>query len=424
MVTVHGRGYKYAGPHPVEIAAPVAVGKPSLQGENAGLDRKPVIAVLPLDNLSGDPEQQYFSDGITGDIIDRLTRFRAFAVIGQNSAAAFRATTPDFAAIREKLKATFVVTGSVRRAGGRLRIAVRLSDSASAEAIWAEHYDRPASDLFSLQDEISELVASTVARHLEVEINVRSTSKPHGRLSSYEHMLQGYWHFKKLTREGCRKARDCFEQAVALDPRNAEALGWLGVAYCESWVEDFSVENAVKGVEIIGQAVALDPANAHNYAFQAWALLCVPDLEGALRASERSIALAPGDPMVLVNRALTLVYDGNCAGAQTLFAQARRLEPIPPLWFGEFEGVAAFAEGRYADCLAGVEPIPEIGWDIMYALACYGHLGRRDRASDILGRLKNQGTQIDFLFGAGYEPYRDPDCRERLIAGLKTALSY
>lgn len=416
IVTVHGRGYKYAGPPPAPVESS-ADHKPLT-------DRKPVIALLPFENLSGDPEQQYFSDGIAGDITDRLVRFRKFAVIGQHSARAFRGAIPDFSDIREKLKADFVVTGSVRRAGERIRIASRLSSVQSEEVIWAERYDRPIADLFNLQDEISELIASVIARHLEIEINVQSSSRPHASLSSYEHFLQGYWHFRKLTRAGDVAARACLEKAVALDPGNAEAVAWLGATYSEDWVEDFSEESAIKGAALTAESVSLDPLSAICHAIHTWTLLCVGDLDAALRASARGIALNAGDPNVLANRALALSYDGKYAEAQQMLAQAQRLEPLPPRWFAEFVGVGAFAEGRYEETLAGVEPIAEFAWDNMYALACYGHLGMADRAREMRAYLQRQGRNVDWRLGASREPYKDDGVRERLIAGLNAALSF
>ena len=418
IMTVHGRGYKYAGPRPVASASQAVNPLPIVS------DRKPMVVVLPFDNLSGDPDQQFFSDGITGDIADRLARFGAFAVIGQHSAASFQAKAPDFAAICERLKVDFIVTGSARRTSERIRFAIRLSDAASEEAIWGERYDRPISDLFTLQDEISQLVAAAIARHLEVEINVRSVGRPQASLSSYEQLLQGYWHFKKLTRAGDAAAKHCFERAIALDPRNAEALGWLGVTYCEGWLMDFQPESAAKGFEFTAQAISLDPTNASCHSAHNWALLWVGDLAGALRISERGISLNPSDPHVLVNRALTLGYDGQTNEAMDLINQAHRLEPIPPRWFGEFSGILAFAEGRYAETLAGVEPIPEPAWDVMYALACYGLMGEKLKARDTLVRLAETGRNHDWALGISREPYRDPAIRERLSEGIAKALSF
>ena len=418
IVTAHGRGYRYAGPVPIEQGA-LAATVIAVQ-----LDRKPAIVVLPFENLSNDPEQQYFSDGIAGDITDRLTRFRVLSVIGQHSAAAFRGEAPDFGAIRERLKVEFVVTGSLRRAADRIRIAVRLSSAATGEAIWAERYDRPITDLFGLQDEISELVAATVARYLEVQINVRNTARAHTSFSSYEHKLQGYWHFKKLTRDGNQVARTCFERAVTLDPGNAEAIAWLGVTYCEQWVQDFSVENAARGLELTASAIALDPADATIHAIHTWALLCVGDLPAALKVSERGLQLNPGEPAMMVNRALALGYDGRLQEADELMRLAHRLEPIPPLWFGEFTGVLAFAAGRYDETLAGVEPVPGAAWDVMYALACYGFLGDAESARTTLARLAADGRSPDWELGISREPYKDANVRERLIDGLKMALAW
>ena len=415
IVTIQGRGYKYTGPHPVSVgSAPAANHHPTFEG-------KPIIVVLPFDNLSGDTDQQYFGDGIAGEITDRLARFRKFVVIGKHSSAAFRGAASDFLAIHEKLKADFVVTGSVRRSEDRIRIALRLSDARNEEAIWTERYDRPIAELFSLQDEISELVAAAIPRQLEVEINFRNARKPPTSFSSYEHMLQGYWHFKKLTRAGNREALQCFERAVALDPGNAEALAWLGAAYCNTWVENFAEEYVTKGSALTAEAITIDPFSANSHAIHTWTLLC---LDAALEVSKRSMALNPGDPAVLANRALALAYDGKGAEAQILLDLAGKLEPLPPLWFGEFAGLLAFAGGRYAEALEGTEPQAEYAWDTMYALASCGHLGFVDRAKAILSRFRQQGPEPDWLIGVSHEPFRDRGVRERLVAGLNLALAF
>lgn len=418
IVTVQGRGYKYAGPHPTPAGSgPAANHHPIFEG-------KPIIVVLPFHNLSGDADQQYFSDGIAGEITDRLARFRKFVVIGKHSSAAFSGPAPDFSAIHEKLKADFVVTGSVRRSEDRIRIALRLSDARNEEAIWAERYDRPIAELFSLQDEISELVAAAIPRQLEVEINFRNARKAPASFSSHDHMLKGYWHFKKLTRAGNREALQCFERAVALDPGNAEALAWLGAAYCNTWVENFAEEFVAKGSKFTAEAITIDPFSAISHAIHTWTLLCVPNLDAALEVSKRSMGLNPGDPAVLVNRAIALTYDGKAAEAHALLNLARKLEPLPPLWFAQFDGVLAFVERRYAETLEATEPQAEYAWDTLYALASCGHLGLAKRAKDILARFRQQGSEPDWLLGASHDPFRDKEVRERLVAGLDMALAF
>jgi hypothetical protein len=121
---------------------------------------------------------------------------------------------------------------------------------------------------------------------------------------------------------------------------------------------------------------------------------------------------------------LALTYDGRHDEARGLLAQANRLEPLPPPWFSEFAGVAAFANGRYEDCLAGVESVPEAAWDMMYALASYGHLGLKDRARNLLARIERLGLTLDFELGASRQPFRDPDVIERLQDGLTRALAW
>lgn len=414
IATVHGRGYRYVGPAVSVSTEATVAAQPKV---------KPVIVVLPFENLSGDPEQQYFSDGITGDITDRLVRFRKFAVIGQYSASMFRGTAPDLAAIRATLKADFVVTGTVRRAGDRIRITLRLSTSDTGEAIWAERYDRPTADIFALQDEISELVASTIARHLDIEINSRISSRTSGSLSSYEQTLKGYWLFRKLTLESSREARRCFEQAISLDPSNAEALGWLSVTYCEEWAHLFDETDLATGAALAAKATALDPMSAICHAIEAWTSICVGNLDAALFSSAKGMALNPGDPNIQAHRALALGFDGKYGEASELLAQAQRLEPLPPVWFAEFKGVIAFAAGRYDETLAGVEPI-NAAWDNMYALACYGLLDRSEQAKALLDKVNRKGPAPDWMCGVARQPFRDSRIRDKLRDGVQLALSW
>ena len=414
IATIHGRGYKYTGPVPVEVRA----------AESGDLAKKPTIAVLPFENLSGDPGQQYFSDAITGDVTDRLTRFRALAVIGQHSASAFRGISVDFDAIQKKLKADFVVTGSVRRSQTRLRIAARLSNAADATAIWAEHYDRPISDLFDLQDEIANLVVATIAAHLEMEIATQSARKPPASLSSYECLMQGVWHFRKLTRPGNDLALSCFRQAVEHDPRSAEALAWLAMGHINKWPTDFSDDDVRMGVDLSLRAIELDPSNARCHMTCGFGQLWTQSLEVARKSIERSVALNPGESDTFANRALVSVYEGDMAEARMWLDRALQLDPIPPPWIAEFRSIIDFSDGRYAEALPGLEAIPDGAWDMMYALSCNGHLGLADRARTCLARCKAEGRLLDFLAGAAREPYRNSEVKERLADGIRKALSF
>jgi TolB-like protein len=416
IVTVHGRGYRYAGPAPVEQEAAAA---PAMARHG---DCKPVIVVLPFDNLSGDPAQQYFSDGITQDIIDRLTRFRMLSVIGHDSSFRFRSEPPDVDRIRHVLGAGFLVSGNIRRSDSRIRIAVRLTDAQSHKAIWAQHFDRPIADLFDVQDDVADLVAANVAKHLEIEITGRSARQHPAGLSVYEEMLMGHLHLSKQTTDGNAAAIASYQRAVAGDRSNGEALGWLAQALMDRYFLFFDTASLQEGVESAAQAVMLDPSSARSFMFLGYGQLWASGLAPALASLRRAMDLNPGDSYVCATQATLAVYDGRLSEAKEWLARSLALNPIPPPWFPEHVGMIAFQEGRYADSIAGFEVCPEYAWFMMYVLSACGFLGLREKARGIIDRFAAEGRGYDFLSAACRERYRNPEPRERLIAGLERAL--
>ncbi|HRX37336.1 MAG TPA: winged helix-turn-helix domain-containing protein [Aestuariivirga sp.] len=415
IVTVHGRGYKYAGPAPQAAEAEAPATAPP--------DSKPVIVVLPFDNLSGDPAQQYFSDGITQDIIDRLSRYRVLSVIGHDSSFLFRGPTPDIDTISQTFGAGFLVSGNIRRSDTRIRISVRLTDATTRKAIWAEHYDRPLADLFEVQDDVADVVAATVAKQLEIEITRRSARQHPASLSAYEQILLGQWHFAKLTRPGNDLALACFERAVAADPSNGTALAWLGLCYQERWFIEFCYDSMRKGTALAAQAVELEPSNAVGYNILSFGQLWTSTIDAARASSDMAVALRPGEPYFCAQRTLVEVLDCRPDVAGQWLAQALRLNPLPPLWFAEYDALIAFQEGRYADAVPGFAAIPDCSWDMMYLIASHGYLGEREKVRAIIDRFAAAGRSYDFIATAAREPYRDPAVRERLVEGLRMALS-
>ncbi len=416
FVTVHGRGYKYAGP--VLETAKGDAPKVSTTPES-----KPVIAVLPFDNLSGDPEQQYFSDGITQDIIDRLVRFRVLSVIGIDSNSMPQNATPDIDAIQAAQGADFVVTGNIRRSESRIRISARLADTKTRKAIWAEHYDRPIAGLFEVQDEVAEMVAATVSRQLEIEIASQSMRRHPADLKSYELTLLGVWHYFKQTREGTDQAIECFEQALAGDPGNSEALGWLGVARCMRYETDFNYSELLQGLELLGQAIGLDPGNSKMFVGYSLYIALVEGIDASRTAIDHALSLNPGDIYANVQRALVAIYEGQCTEALDWLSRGHKLSPNPLPWVVEYVGLIAFQEERYRDAIKDLAVRPDGAWQMMYQIACHGLLGERDKAQAIVERFAAQGRVFDFLAAAAREPYRDPAVRERLHQGIRLVLA-
>ena len=380
--------------------------------------------MLPFENQGGDPDQQYFSDGMTEDITDRLTRFRALSIIGQHAAQSFRAGPPIFPIIRERLKADFVVTGSVRRLGDRIRIAVRLADARSEAAVWAERYERPLADLFALQDEVCDLIAASVANQLEIEIAAWSGARVPANIAAYEHILKGYWHFKTLTMASNARAIASFEQALAIDPRNAEALSLLGMCYTSGWLYEFSEAKLRKGLGLAAQAIACDAAAAKGHAVLGLGLIYAEGLDAGRAPIARALELNPSDWFGLTNRSMISIYEGNPQEARQWLDQAKRLNRVPPFWLTEFECLSKFGEEKFAQVLPGVELMTDGAWDMMYALSCYGHLGLKEKAREAVRRFRDEGREIDFMLGAAREPYVAVETRALLADGLKTALMW
>jgi TolB-like protein len=422
IATVHGRGYKYAGPQPTAIgdeqAAPRA---PPLAPMAFSADRKPVIAVLPFANLSGDAGQQYFSDGVTEDIIDRLSKYRILSIIGHHSSFALRGSEEKYRDLRDKLAADYVLTGNVRKSESRIRIAARLTDVANESVIWADHYDRPLGDVFALQDEVASIIASTLLGRVELEVAKKSAPAEPRRLTSYEHVLKGIRHFKRLTPQGNETAIGHFKQAITEFPENSEAHRWLTICATNKWFIDFDRDGLANGLKYAERAIELDPANAGCHGARGFGQLYLGDIAGATESYHKALSFNPGDSHILVEFGRLHVYLGQLPVSRDYFERAFRLNPLPPLWFAEIVAVAHFVEGSYKKALPAFMAIPDGAWDCMYALACLGHLGDLEQARSLIERYS--ARRWDFFKGAAAEPFVDPEPRQRLIAGLKKALN-
>jgi TolB-like protein len=414
IATVHGRGYRYAGPLP----QPRDAAPPQKPAAEAG----PVLAVLPFSDLGGDPGQQYFSDGIGQDITDRLTRFRDLTVIGLDRAALGSNPAPDPDGLRRSIGADFTVSGSIRRSGTRIRIAVRLTETATRAAIWAEHYDRPLADLFDLQDEVSETVAATIARQLKIELSSRSLRRPPATLQAYDLTLRGIWHYHAYTRDDMARAIACCEQALAEDPDYREALAWLGAARCAAYEFDFDLDEMQRGLALVEKALRLDPSDSRPFVMLGIYVGLVSGPDASRTAVDQALRLNPGDYYAHAQRALVAIFDGDHGLAQHWRASVNRLTPNPLPWVAIHEPMIAFHEGRYLETCTGLEPFADLAWQMLYSIAAHGHLGERDKAQAIVARFAAQGRVHDYFAAAAREPYVHPEPRDRLIAGLKLAL--
>ena len=415
IMTVHGRGYKYAGPRPAAAssAAPVV--------EEASPPTKPSIAVLPFDNMSGDPEQDYFSDGIAGDIIAELSKFKEFLVIARNSSFQFRGKANDVTEVAKKLGVQYVVEGSVRKIGNRVRVTVQLIDASSTAHIWGEHYDRELDDIFAIQDEITQMVAARLARQARTAIASRARARPTDNMSAYDFYLRALQ--LAAIYDTVLEAEPFLRQAVKLDPQFAAAHAML--SFVESikfyWVY-CNPDHLQSGLEIAKTALQLDPDEAYGHLATGFALLYLHRFKQAEISLDRSMALNPNDPFILSIRAILLNYTNRPEEALRELDEAQRRDPFAVGWYGDFRGIILTTAARYREataCYAKMENVTS--WSLVHLIVCHSELGETKQAQDTLAKLKANwpGLLIDEIIDTEVDFFEDPAVCTRYRAILQ-----
>ena len=411
IVTVHGRGYKYAGPKPL-VATTEAPAPP-----------RPSIAVLPFDNMSGDPEQDYFSDGITEDIIAELSKFREFLVIARNSSFHFRGKANDVAEVAEKLGVQYVVEGSVRKIGNRVRVTVQLIDASSTAHIWGEHYDRELDDIFAIQDEITQMIAARLARQARTAIASRARARPTDNMSAYEFYLRALQLAATYDYDTVREAEPFLRQAVKLDPRFAAAHALL--SFVETlkffWIY-YNPDVLRSGLEIARTALQLDPDEAYGHLATGFAHLYLRQFRQAEISLDRAVALNPNDPFILTIRALHLNYTDRPDEALVEINEAQRRDPYAVGWYGDFLGIILTTTGRYREataCYAKMATVPP--WSLVRLIVCHSELGETKQAQDALAKVKAHypGLGLDEIVDTEVDFYEDPAVCSRYRAILQ-----
>ena len=274
-----------------------------------GSSLKPTVAILPFANMSGDPQQEYFSDGITEDIITELSRFRSLFVIARNSTFAFKGRAVDMKEIGRKLEAQYVVEGSVRRAADRLRITAQLINAASGNHLWSERYDRDIRDMFEVQDEVASAIVGAIVGHVEAAGIDKLRRKRTGSPMAYDCFLRGLEHFNRSGTEDTVPAKQFFDEAIQIDPSFASGYALLTLTevellVAEKWTKtEPETMAAVDRALLIGKkAVALDANDAMCHCALAMAHLFKKSFDLAAYHIELATKLNPNDAAVLAYR--------------------------------------------------------------------------------------------------------------------------
>jgi adenylate cyclase len=318
------------------IAEPVQIYQVQLEGlarTALALPDKPSIAVLPFTNVSGDADQDYFADGISEDIITTLSRFRHLFVIARNSSFTYKARAVDLKQVGRELGVRYVLEGSVRKAGNRVRITAQLIDAISGHHVWAERYDRDLIDIFSLQDEITERVAGAIEPELLKIESGRAAMRSATSLSAWDLVRQGTWHFHQVTPIGHERARELFREAIKLDPKLPDSYIWLArvsagiVAF--GW-SGHPQDDLREGLNAAHLAIQLDEKDPYSHYALAIISVFSDALDQAVRAAEEAVEISPSFALGYFVLGVGRLFSGNAIGAIDSFERAVRLNPYDP----------------------------------------------------------------------------------------------
>jgi TolB-like protein len=403
IVTVPRVGYRFIGLSVEEPAGETAAAKPS----PAAQEHRPSIAVLPFTNLSGERDQDYLADGITEDIITALTRFRWFFVIARNSSFAYKGKSLDAKEMAQELGVRYLLEGSVRKSGQRIRISAQLIDAASTKHIWAERYDLELTEVFAIQDEIAERVAGAIEPELLKSEGARAGARHTGNMTAWDLVRRGTWHFHQVTRENHLKARELFRQASELDPELPEAHIWLArvtagvVPY--GWSQN-PVADLQEGLEAALKAVQLDERNPYTHYALAIVSVFSERFEQSISAARKAIGISPSFALGHFVLGMALLFSGRASEAIAPLEYGLRLSPYDPqnfVWFNVLALARLFsgrAEAGLEAAARGLQVRPKWRTSLEVLVCCYAALGKWDEARNYAQEMANVTKQPGDVF--------------------------
>ena len=390
---------------------------------------KPAIAVLPFDNMSGDPEQEYFADGLTEDIITALSLWRSFPVIARNSVFAYKGQSPDIRQVAGELGASYVLEGSVRSGGERVRITAQLIDAATGHHVWAEKFDRKLEDIFALQDEITGRIVATIAPELAKAEQARSAAKAPTSLTAWDLCHRGMSLVHQSTKEGNAQAREIFERALELDANYGQAYSGLSFSHALDVLLEFSDDRdstASAALAAARRAVECDGRDAFAHIMLAIANMWPGEFELAIAEAERAVDLDPNSAFAHLILGTALDNAGRSGEGITEIEMGLRLNPRDPQVHISINTLARshLNARNYEEAAACAQKA--IGTRTNFPHAYYllasalGHMDRLDEAQKALADCER--LQPGFVEKrASWQPYRNAADNEHIHDGVRKA---
>jgi TolB-like protein/class 3 adenylate cyclase/Tfp pilus assembly protein PilF len=396
--------------------------------ESLPLPNKPSIVVLPFANMSNDPEQEYFSDGITEDITSDLSKIAGLFVIARNSAFTYKGKAVKVQDVSREMGVRYVLEGSVRKAGEQVRITAQLVDATTGQHLWTERYDRPLTGIFAVQDEITQQIAV----HLNVEMweaeRERVRRIPTENLSAYDAFLRGSEYFLRgATKETHAQARQMFERAIELDPQYAAAYQALGGNYFLEWAAQWSQDPQTleQALTLAQKAIILDESLSWAHALLGNIYLWKKQHEQALAEGELAVALDPNSEAGYMALGDILNFSGRPAEALGAMEKAMRLNPRYPPFYLRIVGTAYYLSGRYEEAVEAYKRVltRNPNWLLTHVnlALLYSELGREQEARAEVAEVLRLSPNFSLEGVRRTWPYKDPAVTERMLAALRKA---
>jgi adenylate cyclase len=393
------------------------------------LPDKPSIAVLAFANMSGDPEQEFFSDGMAEEIITALSKIPKLFVIARNSSFVYKGKPVNVQQVSLELGVKYVLEGSVRKSGNRVRITAQLIDAMTGNHLWAERYDRELKDIFALQDEITMKILIA----MQVKLTEGDQARLYGRgtddLEAYLKLLQARQYVESLKRENIALAQEVLEEVIAVDPGYGEAYTWLAAAHFLEASFGFSKSPGKSMANAIGlaqKAITLDNSDANPHSILGLILTMKGEWEKGIAEGERAVWLNPNSADVHARLGVTLRQLGRWDEAILSFKQAIRLNPIPPVWYLFNMGLNYAMAERYEEAIALCdqavhrEPNNWLAW--MCLAATYGLSGRPEEAQTATKKILRINPNFSIIEQFRKRtPYKNQAHTEKFVSAMLKA---